>query len=668
MKLWHRLATLFLTASLPLALLVVTAEPALAAVSVTVSPDEGMVDSLVHVSGTGFTPGSTFRTYFAYDTDFETVSIGIVAGDGTIAHFLTVPEAPGGSYEVRVQTAHEYSSDYFTVEPSLELSQTSVIVDENLYVYGKGFRASRGITVKFDNQTMTTTATDSKGSFSAIFRVPESELGSHEVTAYDNIYRLTTRLSVTQSISITPERGPTGSKVTVIGTGFRDERDITISFDDEEVATSPSAVTSDENGSFTASFYVPTCLNRNPEIRASDGRYTAEAEFTILANISLSTDAGSYRDTITVTGTGFRSSRVITMTFDDDGLITSPVTVRSDNTGCFEVEFEVPEGTSGAHTIEASDGTNSDSASLNVLPGIDLSPTSGPIGVEVTVSGTGFGANKVVTIRFAQSHVRTAASDIDGSFTDYFKVPQNSSGNYTISANDGLVSAEAIFTITTSTELEPDTGHVGTLITITGTGFAGAVTIQYDETVAATTSADANGAFTVSFPAPTSQHGHHSVTASDSFNTITATFTMESEAPPVPALTSPENGARQSSRPAFSWEAVSDPSGVSYRLQIAPDNSFSTLLLEKQGLTQPQYTLAREEGLQTTDRDTPYYWRVRAVDGASNESDWSTPRSFFVSFIPQWGVYVLIVAISVAISVLVSRKVWHKGGSKSKSE
>jgi hypothetical protein len=659
MKGRHRLTALLLMAALPLALLAMPAEPALAA-SVTVSPDDGQVGSLAYVSGTGFTPGSTFRTYFAYDTSFETVSVGMVAGDGTIAHFLDIPEAPGGSYEVRVQTSYEYASDFFNVEPSLELSQTSALVGDQLYVYGQGFRASRGITIRFDTQVVNTTTTNARGSFSATFQVPESKLGSHEVTAYDNTYQLSTRLSVSQSISITPERGPTGTRVTVNGTGFRDDHDITISFNDERVDTSPRAVTSDENGSFTASFYVPTCLNRTPKVRASDGRYTAEAEFTILANITLSPDSGSYGDMITVTGTGFRSSRVITMTFDDEEAITSPVVVRSDDTGCFEAELEVPASTYGAHTVEASDGTNSDSASLTTLASITLFPSSGPIGAEVNISGTGFGANKVVTVRFAQSHVRTSATDTNGSFTDYFVVPQNPSGNYAVSSSDGLVGAEAVFTITTSIKLEPETGHVDSLITVSGTGFTGAVTIWYDETVVATTSADANGAFTISFPAPVSRHGLHSVTVSDSIDTIEATFTMESEAPPVPALLSPENGARQGSRPSFNWAAVTDPSGVSYTLQIAPDDSFSTLLLEKQGLTQPQYTLAREEGLQATDQNSPYYWRVRAVDRAANESNWSTPRSFFVSFIPQWAIYVIIVAISVLISILVSRKVWHK--------
>jgi hypothetical protein len=303
---------------------------------------------------------------------------------------------------------------------------------------------------------------------------------------------------------------------------------------------------------------------------------------------------------------------------------------------------------------------NSASATFTTTPAISLLPSSGPIGAEVTVTGTGFGANKVVTIRFLEEHVRTSATDVAGSFLDSFVVPQNESGNYQVSASDGVATANSIFTITTSVGLEPNTGHVGTLITVNGTGFTGAVTIQYDGEIVATTTADANGTFSLSFAAPKSGHGHHAVLVGDAVNAIETTFTMESQAPPVPELIVPENGVMQGSRPSFGWGAVSDPSGVTYNLQVATDSSFSTLVLNKDGLTQFQYTLAREEGLPSTDSEAPYYWRVRAVDGASNASDWSSPRSFFVRFLPQWAIYVLIVVISVLASVFISRKLWRK--------
>ncbi len=643
-----------------LSLTLLPATPALAA-SVTVSPDSGEADSLIYVTGTGFTPGATERIYFDYDGSYETLSLGIVSPGGTVSYFINVPEVPGDSYEVRVETTYEHASDFFEVEPEIELSETSALVDELVTIYGTGFRASRDITVKFDEQVVATTATNSRGSFGETFRVPESDLGSHDVTAYDRSYRLSTRLSVTQSISITPDTGPTGTKVTVNGTGFRDDRDVTLTFDGDEVETSPSSIATDDNGSFTASFYVPLCLNKTPEVGASDGRYTDEAEFTILSSINLIPSSGATGDEISVTGSGFRSNRTITLSFDGESIVTRPITVRTDDMGCFEADFDIPESTGGVHPVRARDGTDSATANFNTLASIALSPTSGPIGAEVTITGSGFEANRVVTIRFSEDHVRTSATDDTGSFTDHFVIPQQITGNYNVAADDGTKSATTIFTITTSVELTPNTGHVGTLVAVSGTGFTGAVTIQYDDNIVATTSADANGAFSISFKAPESVHGHHTVTIGGAINTIEATFTMESDPPPVPALALPENGARQNSRPAFKWGAVTDPSGVTYTLQVAIDDSFRTLILEKPGLTQAQYTLSREEGLNATDSNTPYYWRVKAIDGAANESAWSTPRSFSVSFIPQWAIYVLIIAASVAISVLISRKIWHKG-------
>ena len=155
-------------------------------------------------------------------------------------------------------------------------------------------------------------------------------------------------------------------------------------------------------------------------------------------------------------------------------------------------------------------------------------------------------------------------------------------------------------------------------------------------------------------------HGHHKITISGTISTVETTFTIESDAPPVPVLLDPEDGDRQSSRPSFEWQSVTDPSGVSYTLQIATDSSFTNLALERPGLVQSGYTPSREERLDSTDRDSPYYWRVRAVDGASNQSEWSTPRSFYVWFLPQWAIYLLVAVVTVTISMLVTRRVYRK--------
>ena len=652
-------STALLLTTLSLAFIFMTAEPVFAA-SVTLSPDQGKTGTTTHVSGTGFTASTSYTIYFGYNTSYETRTSGTVATDGSISRSITVPEIPGGSYTVRVATSSESASDTFAVTPQLDLSKTSVVVGEQVTVNGTGFRASRSVTIKFDNRTAQTTSTNSKGSFSVKVSIPESNYGSHEVTADDGTNRLSIGLSVKQSATISPKSGPVDTKLTVTGTGFRDERPITITFDGDEVDTNPASITTGENGSFTASFQVPTCVNGTVEVVASDGKYTATAEFTIRASITLDPGSASVGDTVSIIGNGLRANRLITLTFDDEEVDSIPATIRSDSTGCFEVDFTVPPSTNGVHEVRADDGAEVAEVSFTTLPLISLIPTGGPINAEVTIEGTGFGSDKVVTIEFDDNHVRTIATDVKGNFATEFVVPQTNSGNYNVVASDGVATAGAVFAVTTSIEVTPVTGHVGTAITVTGTGFTGAVTVKYDDLVVATTTADANGAFSISFSAPKSIHGHHTVTVSGVINTIEAIFTMESDAPPTPTLLLPENGARQNSRPSFSWGAVNDPSGVTYTLQVATDDSFNTLLLEKPGLTQSPYRLVREEGLSSTDSDAPYYWRVKAVDGASNESVWSTPRSFYVRFLPQWAIYVIIAAVAVAISVVATRRVYRR--------
>ncbi len=136
------------------------------------------------------------------------------------------------------------------------------------------------------------------------------------------------------------------------------------------------------------------------------------------------------------------------------------------------------------------------------------------------------------------------------------------------------------------------------------------------------------------------------VTASDGVNTMQIPFTMEAEPPQVPSTLLPKSGDKIKSPVSFTWKEVTDPSlPVTYQIQVAIDNKFSSTILEKKGITGSNYILSKEERLQPNKEKLPYYWRIRAVDGASNESEWSAPKPFFVSSslgLPGWLVYTLV--------------------------
>jgi len=97
----------------------------------------------------------------------------------------------------------------------------------------------------------------------------------------------------------------------------------------------------------------------------------------------------------------------------------------------------------------------------------------------------------------------------------------------------------------------------------------------------------------------------------------------------MPVLLLPEVASTVAAEAYFDWEEVTDPSGVSYTLQVASDADFTAIVLEKESLPHSEYTLTEEEKLESTGKKA-YYWRVKAVDGAFNEGGWSSPGLFYV--------------------------------------
>lgn len=104
----------------------------------------------------------------------------------------------------------------------------------------------------------------------------------------------------------------------------------------------------------------------------------------------------------------------------------------------------------------------------------------------------------------------------------------------------------------------------------------------------------------------------------------------------------------------FDWSDVSDPSGVTYYLQIDNDVDFSSPAISENGLTLSTYTLTSGEALS----DGTYFWRVRTVDGANNVGDWSDAWTLKVVTAPPkpfpWELVVgIIVVILIVIAVIL---------------
>ncbi|NQT32010.1 MAG: hypothetical protein HQ588_06715 [Deltaproteobacteria bacterium] len=374
------------------------------------------------------------------------------------------------------------------------------------------------------------------------------------------------------------------------------------------------------------------------------------ATFTVIkGEIWLTPEEGGAGDEVEISGEDLRPNQAITVEYEDDEVDVTGGDIMTDSEGKFTCTVVIPDSLMGEHIIIVADESgDKPEAVFTVKPKITLVPAEQEGGKPVEVIGAGFRAEYAITLTLDGERVDTTPyyieTDLQGSFSCVFAAPlYDSPTTIKVVASDRNVNkAEAQLVVLGGIRLGPVTttaspGNAGMELTIYGAGFASGatVTITYNEgdTVVATetTTADANGNFTTVFTVPPSVAGSHVIKATDGPTTGTATFIMESEAPPVPLPRLPETAGTAQEKAHFDWGDVTDASGVSYTLQIASDIDFNTLAVDREGIILSEYTLTEDEKLAPAGQKA-YYWRVKVVDGASNEGEWSSVGLFYVGF------------------------------------
>jgi len=516
-----------------------------------------------------------------------------------------------------------------------------------------------------------------------------------------------------ERITVTPTSGGIDDYVEVTGSGFDSDETIYIYFSSEDADVGDDvddldayervavAYTEAAETTFYTDFDVPDELRDGPDdedvvsgdyyvyaIYSGDYEIVAVDEFRVIViSITISPTKGTVGTEVKITGAGFEDREDITIKYGTATVDISRGDDETDSDGDFISYFLVPESTEGDHTITVDVRYDEGEADFTVEPDISIDPEEGAVGDSVTVSGTGFAKSKDVTITFGGEEVDITGDDVTntvGSFEAAFNVPEVGPGTYEVEAEDASNnSASANFSITTDISISPTTsvnspGYVGMEVTISGTGFIAnhEITITYaSEPVVFTTTSEADGTFSYTFAVPPSDGGEHTITATDGTSSMAVTFVMESTPPATPPPLLPYMDSKADSKTYFDWEDVTnDVDGaaeqslpVTYDLQVATDADFINKLVNKPGLTTSEYTLTEEEALESTGKDAPYYWRVRAVDAASNDSVWTGAGQFTVGFtfgfpeLTGWVLYVLI-AVGALLLFFIGLWVGRRGG------
>ena len=101
---------------------------------------------------------------------------------------------------------------------------------------------------------------------------------------------------------------------------------------------------------------------------------------------------------------------------------------------------------------------------------------------------------------------------------------------------------------------------------------------------------------------------------------------IKNTAPTVPVLISPtDNKLCVDNTVTFQWNNSTDASTdvITYQIQIAKDNQFSQIIKTAEG--------TRNSQTSALDKNTAYYWRIKATDNKNLSSDYSVTYKFYTS-------------------------------------
>jgi hypothetical protein len=371
---------------------------------------------------------------------------------------------------------------------------------DTIAVWGSGATPGRDVKIYWDgiDDLLNTTEAEGNGDWEIWFDVPEALNGEHYITV-ENVYNgdintYSTAIDVGASIELDPDSGLENDEVTIEGYGFGDEEAIIeVRFNGSIIETSPSDPETNDLGSWTATFDVPSDIGGTWEVYAEDNATnTAVADFKIGASITLNKDEGPSGTVVRVTGRGFtddayiNGSAIVTYEGVQCGFVKD---ARVKSNGEFTVDIVIPDvhEDEGVIYVEeylgASVWAEADFEQTG-RSAIELDPTYGPVGSTITVMGYNFTqvSGEEVELSLEGDSPKTVEVNSNGEFTATYRIP-GASGTPRVWANqtDYNIDAGEPFRVGFITVvIYPESAVAGEEVTVSGSGFEDSVNVTLD--------------------------------------------------------------------------------------------------------------------------------------------------------------------------------------------
>jgi hypothetical protein len=176
--------------------------------------------------------------------------------------------------------------------------------------------------------------------------------------------------------TVTPSTATVGTTITITGTTFVGVTSVTVN----GVAATPVTVVNPT----TITTKVPATATTGPLVVTTAGGASLPSPFTVTPAVTtLNPTSGATGSTITINGSGFRGTPTVAF-----GSTLSPSVTQVTATSLKAV---VPDGASTSTVHVTTDDAIADGPTFTVSFGItSISPTSGPAGTQVAITGSGF--------------------------------------------------------------------------------------------------------------------------------------------------------------------------------------------------------------------------------------------------------------------------------------
>jgi len=331
--------------------------------------------------------------------------------------------------------------------------------------------------------------------------------------------------------SLNPASGVIGTSVTITGTNFGASQGTST------IAFNGTAATPTSWSATSIAVPAPTGATTGNVVVTVGGVASNGVTFSVAVPppsiTTLNPTSGLVGTSVTISGTNFGGSQG-TSTVKFNGTTATPT-----SWSAASIVVPVPTGATTGNVVVTVGGVSSNGLSFTLLvpPSItSLAPNSGTVGTSVTIAGANFGTSQgTSTVTFNG----TAATPTSWSATSIaVPVPAAATTGNVVVTVGGLASNGVSFTVVVPpsvTSLTPNSGTVGTSITITGANFGatqGNSTVTFNGIATTPTSW---GATSIAAPVPNGATTGNVIVTVNAVASNGVTFTVTS---PGPSLTS----------------------------------------------------------------------------------------------------------------------------------